>query len=477
MKFNYLIFNLLLLAPTLSAQSPVCDCSKEFNWLQEKIRTNYPGYKDKITAATQADFERHTNEIRLKAAANPSPDSCLQLLRNWTAWFHDAHLGIQSGAGTPEDPALVRARYVQTETIALDETAVKTRLSQPDRDPIEGIYVNDSKAYRVALLKYPSPQRDFAALVLKADSVYWMPGQVKFNLKRKTDDTYDCQYFMRDHSSQSKEVKFDAGMIQIPGIGWFAMEYPVKNASLNESNNSGNFEIKPLDEHTLYLRMATMDETYRWEFENLLKEKQPLLDGYQNWIIDVRGNGGGSDLTYHPLRKYLYTKPVKTHRILLYATHDNAEKFRLFSHDRQSTKWYERLYYRHLSRRMERNKGQLIGKKGLATIKLRGAKKLPLKVVVLQDKGCGSSCEQFVLFAQQSDKVTLMGTNTYGVLDYANVHGLPFNNGQWTLRYPTSRSTRVDEGKGIDNIGIPATVPLQPGADWLKAAQDFLNKR
>jgi hypothetical protein len=35
----------------------------------------------------------------------------------------------------------------------------------------------------------------------------------------------------------------------------------------------------------------------------------------------------------------------------------------------------------------------------------------------------------------------------------------------------------VDEGKGIDNIGIPATVPLQPDTDWLKAAQDFLKKR
>ncbi|MEI6408715.1 MAG: S41 family peptidase [Bacteroidota bacterium] len=476
MKIKLSILCFLYFAHTLSAQSPTCDCPKEFNWLQEKIRTNYPGYKDKITAATQADFERHTNEIRLKTSANPSSDSCLQLLRNWTAWFHDAHMGIQSGASAPEDPALVRARYAQTETIALDETAVKTRLSQPDRDPIEGIYVNDSKAYRVALLKFPGPERDFAAFVLKADSVYWVPGQVKFNLKRKTGDTYDCQYFMRDHSSQNKEVKFDAGMIEILGIGWFAMEYPLKNASLTKANGSGNFEIKPLNEQTLYLRMATMDDTYRWEFENLVKEKQALLDHYQNWIIDVRGNGGGSDVTYYPLRKYLYTKPVTTHRANLYATHDNAEKFRLLSHDHKSTNWYERLYYRHLSKKMERNKGQLIGQKGLGTTKLRGAKKLPLKVVVLQDKGCGSSCEQFVLFAQQSDKVTLMGTNTYGVLDYANVHVLPFNNGQWTLHYPTSRSTRIDEGKGIDNIGIPASVPLQPGTDWLKAAQEFLNK-
>lgn len=45
----------------------------------------------------------------------------------------------------------------------------------------------------------------------------------------------------------------------------------------------------------------------------------------------------------------------------------------------------------------------------------------PNKVIVLVGENCGSSCEQFVLYAQQNPNVTTMGQRTYGALDASNV--------------------------------------------------------
>jgi C-terminal processing protease CtpA/Prc len=83
----------------------------------------------------------------------------------------------------------------------------------------------------------------------------------------------------------------------------------------------------------------------------------------------------------------------------------------------------------------------------------------PREVAIIQDRGCASSCEGFVLRARQSRKVTTYGTNTSGIHDYGNVRESKAPCGTLVLRHPTTRAGYMPEG-AIDNVGIPPQVAI-----------------
>ena len=90
----------------------------------------------------------------------------------------------------------------------------------------------------------------------------------------------------------------------------------------------------------------------------------------------------------------------------------------------------------------------------------------PLRVAILIDGGCGSSCEEFALEARQSFSVKLIGQRTFGSLDYSNVcpHDLP--SGRRRLLYATTRSTRIPSLM-VDAAGVPPDIylPLEAGSN------------
>jgi C-terminal processing protease CtpA/Prc len=80
--------------------------------------------------------------------------------------------------------------------------------------------------------------------------------------------------------------------------------------------------------------------------------------------------------------------------------------------------------------------------------------------------------------ARQSQKVTLIGVNTAGVSDYGNLHSIAFPCGNFTMSYPTTRSSAVDVGKGIDTVGIPPDIRLDTAQkDWVEFARLHLHKK
>lgn len=98
------------------------------------------------------------------------------------------------------------------------------------------------------------------------------------------------------------------------------------------------------------------------------------------------------------------------------------------------------------------------------------AKAFPKKIIIIVNNECGSAAEEFLLAARQSSKVTLVGENSIGNLDYSNVLEIPFLCYPYTLQYPITRSRRLDLGQGIDNAGIAPAIYLPKGKDWLEEA-------
>lgn len=469
-------FLLLFLMPAFSG-AQTCNCPAQFDWLRQKLALNYSGYRDKVKPEQQADFERHTATFQAKITQVQSDTACLRLLSEWAQWFRDGHIQLYAQNAAPvETPAEIRQRYADWERIALSEKEVRKYLDASDLDPVEGIYQNAEGNYRVAVMRNSTPERDFAAVLLRADSVWWLPGQVKFDLKInesvQAGGLYSARYYMRDHSQRSPTVHFASGKLHFLELGEWYKQYP---GPPNTIPKKQVFTLETLDANTALLSVPTMNESVRFELDSLIRANAALLESTPHLIIDCRGNGGGSDITYYPLTPYVYSGPVRDHRTQIYATDDNIQKYERLRHDKNFPTLY-RLYFGQMARKMSRNKGKFVGKCGMAKEKVKNLKANPQRVAILIDGQCASSCEQFVFMADQSKRVTLIGQNTAGILDYGNLHTLDFPCGKFALAYPTSRSCRVNDGKGIDGKGIAPDVKIDADEkDWAEFARKYLN--
>jgi hypothetical protein len=79
---------------------------------------------------------------------------------------------------------------------------------------------------------------------------------------------------------------------------------------------------------------------------------------------------------------------------------------------------------------------------------------MPRAVAVLTGRGCASSCEQFVIDAMHSKKVTVFGTeHSAGMLDYGNITFTTLPSGLRRLGSATTRSRRLP-ARPLDKTGV-----------------------
>ena len=182
-----------------------------------------------------------------------------------------------------------------------------------------------------------------------------------------------------------------------------------------------------------------------------------LASGCENLILDIRGNGGGSDSAYEPLLRLLYD-------------HEGAEdamEYRVsdlaVAHVREFAGDTER--GRGKIARMERTPAGEFLTDGPKTYRIHydSVSPRPRRVGLLIDGKVGSSGEQLVLEVRASSRrTTVYGQdNTLGCLDFSNCEILyfPQDPTRWMM-LPTTRSCRVPEGRGIDSAGIAPDVRI-----------------
>jgi C-terminal processing protease CtpA/Prc len=234
--------------------------------------------------------------------------------------------------------------------------------------------------------------------------------------------------------------------------------------------------ITQLSALTALIAIPSFDNRYRLALAALLKQHHATLAARRNWIIDVRGNGGGSDSTYQALLPWLLPNGWVEVSAQWLVTPENIEAHKracgLFSPgDAECTKFMDeavrRMQGASAGTFVEQEDGNGWSVQHPETVEPRR----PQRVVVIIDNMCGSSREQFVLTVRQSFSVKLMGrSNTMGVIDYSNMRPRDLPSGQRRLLYATSRSNRLP-GFPIDGIGISPDIYL-PGRAPVDSAAD-----
>jgi hypothetical protein len=102
---------------------------------------------------------------------------------------------------------------------------------------------------------------------------------------------------------------------------------------------------------------------------------------------------------------------------------------------------------------------------------------MPRAVAVLTGRGCASSCEQFVIDAMYSKKVTVFGTeHTAGMLDYGNIAYTTLPSGLRRLGTATTRSRRLP-GRPLDKTGVvPQVLIPKDEQDPIRFAIDHIKR-
>jgi hypothetical protein len=241
-----------------------------------------------------------------------------------------------------------------------------------------------------------------------------------------------------------------------------------------QSPASGAMRAAPtvtlLSEQTALLTVPSFANEYREPLIALLEESRNALASHTNWIIDVRGNGGGSDTSYYPLLPWLMPDEKEDIGAEWLATPANIEgQENVCAVVAPGDKECETFAADAVKRMRTVPSGMYVAQEEGPAIHYGRVEKVesrrPARVAVLTDNRCGSSCEEFLLTVRQSFNVKLLGQPSYGTLDYSNMrpHRLP--SGQRMLWYAISRSSRLPD-LPVDANGVQPDIYLpQPTSD------------
>lgn len=468
-----------LMLATAAAADPQRNLA-DFDFVTARVQANYSGWPTKTAGARWHELQALTARLRTQAAAD---DAGLRTaVDNWLAWFDDGHLRARWATPAQDIPWREEPRPV-------DEAGARRRLEALAhvRAPVEGLWAIDDR-YRLAVLRRDENGAAFDAIVLSTAAERWAPGDVKAVLVPRADGRYDVRYGAGDRTEAAVRAELYAGdaVLDLGDLGlWRRLpEGPTGARGGTQRWPDDGFGMRRLDAHTLYLRLPSFNDRHAQTVRSLVEAHADELARTPRLVVDVRGNGGGSDFVYGPVLPFIASGPIRRVGVEIRVSADNA-RLRREVGDRLATVSPEAAAtLRSESDRMATARTEFIRREPREQwVEIDRLSTMPERVVVLVDRAA-SSAESFLLDVRQSARVVLMGQeNSAGVLDFGETMEMPAPSGRFDLIWATTRSLRlptdpVDPHGIAPDVRIPVEVadPLGYVLEWLDGEAATLSR-
>lgn len=463
------IIGAVFISIAVSAQT--CDCQKEFAFVRQHMEKNHPGFASDIKDPNQPKYKAFVQSLEKKIADDPSGKYCIAYLKQYMFYLKDHHINISGSSVLVKEDSLPAVEAFLKSPIFLSTERMNIDSAQTIN---EGIYNTPDGTYTIALLTRPTSRRDYAGVILSSKTKLWQPGQVKLELKQLNDSTLQVFSYLRNHSLAYDEVRVNKNNIELPG--WTKTSVTSNNT---EPISTDIFSFKMLDSTTAYIAIRSFAGRYATMLDSAYKAVIPQIQKYPNLIIDVRNNGGGSDVNYKALMPLIYTDPITNDVVDYYATPDNIKAYTQL---RDAYKSKPEIYGKDGYKNWQYGMEKMEKAKPYSFTPMRSSKATtstykavtgyPQKVAIIYNRNCASSCEAFLFEARFSKKVITVGENSGGYTGYGNVMSIttPCGNSLgWT-------TTRYRNQRQYDFTGIPPQhrVP-QTEADWINYAKKLLS--
>jgi len=460
-----------------------CNCKSDFIWVKKTFEENDAGYKYSLSLKGEEAYKNHSKVYLEKVANIDDHNQCLNAIYEWMTFFRNGHIGIQSlkqqiNNDSKSSVDQIRSQYADWETTNINLDKFKRRISNNDGTDFEGIW--ESGPYRIGINKVGD---DYVGFIIEADGVYWVKNQVKLRIHSDNSATF----YMRDHSAREFEKAEIIGNNYLE-IGTVRLKRAEPKLKSNE-NVSRYFQLieatdplfQIINDNTVLIRIPSFNFSSKSKIDSVISSNQDKLYSKPNLIIDIRDNGGGTDRSYKKLLPLLYTNPIRTIGVEYYSTPLNNKRVLDFINDpKYNLSEEEKLFAQKSYELLSDNIGEFVtlSDDWIDITEFDQVLPYPKKVAILINEKNGSTAEQFLLAAKQSQKVKLYGNSTLGVLDFSNVYGVVSPCGDFKIFYTLSRSKRIPE-MAIDGIGIQPDFYIDktiPKYEWINFVTKVLDK-
>lgn len=488
MNNRLISFLLLVLLTSHNSFGQKCDCKKELLFVKSKISRNYAGYNDKVTSENFQDYQQHSAKYLKSSKSIGDPFQCAAHINKWLYFFQENNirLDIETPKFDEMDESSIKKYYSNTRSLSkwTPEKIRKYLSNNSHLDPIEGIWENNRKSYVTAIIKSKKPKQsnNFIGIILEADGTFWSEGMVKLEIQ-KNGSRYTSDFYYKNHDPQVLDIDLiNEAVMELKGLTQWKKSFPEVDPNLFSAFNKNYYqENNPLstpiftsiDNSTSLLKLPSFEWDFATTIDSLVKSNQTIISNSENLLIDLRGNRDGSDFSFLPLLQLIYTNPIYTDGIKILASPDNIFSWEvLLTNPKFSAEI--KLRIRELVAQMKLNENGFVEVPGETTT-FPQSLKMPSKVAIIVDETCSGACEQFLLLAKQSSKVTLLGANTAGSIDYNHMRSSPMLCLPYVLRYATSTSMRLPH-KPINSTGVVPDILLEDG-NWIAIATDHIKKK
>jgi len=244
------------------------------------------------------------------------------------------------------------------------------------------------------------------------------------------------------------------GYLRIYRVGHLWIHPVVQESEDQRGHGPPAPSFRILSARTALITVPSFETAFKDRVAKLVNDHRSDILKHPNLIIDVRGNGGGSDYVYHPLLPFIRANRVHQFGVEVLATSENAKATDTVAKKAAATCPECAASIAMMAKRMQdAPTGTFISAGPDQDYDPSERTRNPQRVAILIDKGCGSSCEQFALDARRHFKVKLFGRPTFGSLDYSNLCPTDLPSGKRQIWRATSRSRRLPE-LPIDGIGV-----------------------
>ena len=464
------------------AFAQTCSCSDVLGELIRKTESDYAGYIHKVNEKDSTAYVRLKKQLGGQAA-NTTFKACYGLMERYVEFFHDGHLYVGEFPAKQPDSLI---NTVERYTVPADFEPSLAKNTHCDS--IEGIW---RTADNVQLAIVKTGKNLFAGVIQKTGAPRWEPGMVKMEIEKTGSNKYNVAYYRNDFARvHFSGEQISKNTIFAFGVYRFAKVFPANpEAAYIDPTDPQLPTLRALSKNTVLLTIpsALIDGAV---LNGLLTKNQALIESSPNLIIDVRSNGGGNYIwggVYEIANTLVKEKPKTSagDDFLLLASEDDARYiYNLGSYYRKKKDSAAIKYYDNLVARIRSNSGKITGFSFYRSGPDTSTRKVypnPKRIAVIMDKAVASAGEAFILgLKETSDKVTLYGANTFGMIDYMNVNTLPIGDKTcdwYYFGYPTffakDIKTKPLNPTGIKpDIYVPANTP-----DWIVWVKDDLEKQ
>ena len=345
---------------------------------------------------------------------------------------------------------------------------------------IEGVWKTEGYEIGVLLNK---KNKKYEAIIFTADNKSWKEGMLKFNSKLLTKNTYTTAYTKGNFGKDTTTASVYKNFMEMERFGtWQKTFPPVKDSMAFAEFNTkygGEVKFRMLNDTTLYIQLQSCDLANKPVLDSLIKTNAEKLKSIPCWIVDFRGNQGGSTDVFQSLLPYFYTKTMYDKGDKHWMTPENTTSLKSFTEENKNVLDSSTLSYltRMVNFGLANPNSWYDG--GADSLKFSKVLAYPKRVAILSDKNNGSSGETFLLVAHGiSDKVTVFGENSAGYMDYGDLLSYKFPCDKLIMSIPSRRSNYIDDGIKYSYTGIAPDVKIPAETkDWIKFVFNYWKKK